>query len=90
VTRRRNDLVVGSLAWSVVEYFRANIDEELLTEDIAIRWDVPVNRRVPQTLQGAVACGLLACRQENRASGGGYRNVYSAGPMLLALSREAA
>jgi hypothetical protein len=82
----------GSLAWCVVEFFRRNPDEWLYTDDIALRWELPPGRRVPQALRPAVADGLLLVQRVNRepGSGGGYRLVYSAGPKLLALAKEAA
>jgi hypothetical protein len=89
---QRGTIVEGSTAWHVVEFFRRNPDEWLLTDDITLRWDLPAGFRVPQALRGAVGEGWLSVQRTNRepGSGGGYRCVYSAGPKILAVSMVAA
>lgn len=79
---KRGELATGSVAWNVVQFFRANPDEELLTDDIRAKWSESA-ARIPQLLAPSVSAGLLNRRQEPRDNGaGGVRFVYSAGPEL--------
>lgn len=80
---KRGDLATGSVAWNVVQFFRANPDEELLTEDIRVKWAGPASR-VPQLLENAVKAGLIANELQPRRPkcGGGVQIVYFAGPAL--------
>jgi hypothetical protein len=89
---KKGSIAQGSLAWCVIEFFRRNPDEWLYVDDIALRWELPPGRRVPQALRAAVSEGWLSVQRASRepGCGGGYRHVYSAGPRILATSREAA
>ncbi len=84
MSTKRGHIFQGSLAWCVIEFFKRNPDDELATEDIHAKWDVPPSRRVPQALKGAVQGRWLSLRRESRGPGcgGGYRHVYGAGVKL--------
>lgn len=66
----------GSLAARVIEFFRANSDEELSNNDIAGKFDVPPTS-VSALLQAAVTHALLT---RSKPVGSGL--VYRAGPAL--------
>lgn len=88
---KRGGLATGSVAWNVVQFFRANPDEELLTGDICAKW-ASANASVPQLLEPSVKLGYLAKRVESRTGDsemrqpGGVRFVYSAGPALRGMN----
>ena len=84
---KRGELATGSVAWNVVQFFRANPDEELLTEDIRVKWAGP-DSRVPQLLDKAVKAGFIASEMQPRRPkcGGGVQIVYFAGPELRGMN----
>lgn len=84
---KRGELATGSVAWNVVQFFRANPDEELLTEDIRVKWASPTSR-VPQLLDKAVNAGLVGVEEQPRRPncGGGVQLVYFAGHALRGMN----
>lgn len=72
-----------SLPWQVVEFFRANPDEELTTQDIDSKFGQGRRSNAASVLTEAVANGLLAVRQ-GESSNKRIVNTYTAGPRLLA------
>ncbi len=73
----------GSRQARVVEFFRAQPDEELLSNDIATKFGGHPHQ-VAVLLRPVMAAGLLSVRKERRDEAGGVRFVYSAGPNLVA------
>lgn len=71
----------GSRQARVVEWFKANPDEDLYSQDIAMKFGGHPHQ-VAVSLRPCVAAGLLAVRKEKRDEAGGVKFVYSAGPAL--------
>jgi hypothetical protein len=74
----------GSLPYQVVEFFRANPDEELTIDDIAIKFGLAGSREVVPRLTRPVKSGhLQVLRTERPEYARRATNVYGAGPALL-------
>jgi hypothetical protein len=74
----------GSLAFSVVIYFARNPDEELSSDDIAIKWPDEVTTCIASRLRKYKSEGVLAVRKlPKRKRNGAADLIWSAGPRLL-------
>ena len=72
----------GSVVLRVVLFFARHPEEDLTTNDVAVKFEVrqeDVNKR----LRGAVRDGLLAYKSDG--PGRGKLSTYSAGPLLLSM-----
>jgi hypothetical protein len=79
------DLVNGSLPAKVVEFFRANPDEELTSEDVATKFGLGSQREVMPRLKRPVSAGWLrVVRKERNCYARHAMNVYGAGVKLTA------
>ena len=58
---------------AVMDYFKANPDEELLNDDVEAKFGKPLKRSIYEELRPAVKDGLLKTRKE------GFSLVYSLG-----------
>jgi hypothetical protein len=75
----------GSLPHRVVEFFRANPEEELTIDDIAIKFGLAGSREVVPRLTRPVQSGhLRVLRTERPEWASRSVNVYGAGPQLQA------
>jgi hypothetical protein len=78
----------GSLAFSVVIYFARNPDEELSSDDIAVKWPDEAVTCVASRLRKYKAEGVLAVRKlPERKRNGAQELIWSAGPKLLDMLR---
>jgi hypothetical protein len=73
-----------SSALRVVLYFTHNPDDELLTADIALKFNMPVGD-VPRRLRAARNIGLLKTRTRDgkKLNGPGQGLLWAAGPKIL-------
>lgn len=71
-----------SLGFRLCVFFAANPDEELLSEDLRIKFDAP--KLAYRNIRASVKSGLIKCE------GRGVNSKYTAGPALLQLIGEKA
>jgi predicted transcriptional regulator len=86
-----NQYVPRGIPRNVCQFFVANPDEELTTADIAIKFDV-ARQSVAAILGLAEQAGLLSKRMERQEKQGGQGRVicvYSAGPDIKRITKEA-
>lgn len=70
------------IAFRLAIFLARNPDEELLTEDLILKFDVQRTDNL-RSLDAAVRSGLIT--REAGQRGRGHQHVYRAGPALLAL-----